>query len=399
MPATLRPLAFRAGPLGRLWRLVFLCVAIACSVSRGQWIDDPAVDAYVQRGIHDIYNIEFDKADQEFAEVVRLRPDHPAGYFFQAMTEWWRILTNFDDESQDERYYDMLQKVVDMCDERLDKNENDVAALFFKGGAVGFRGRLRANRGSWLRAANDGLIALPAVRKAYQLEPNNSDVLLGMGIYNYYAEVVPELYPIVKPLMIFLPSGDKKKGLEQLELASQKARYAKTEATYFLLQTYFTYEKQYIRALEIARDLFTRYPRNPLFHRMYGRCYVSIGYWGEAFKVFSEIGKRYREHQEGYDMYDGREAYYYIGRHYFLSGKLDEALQNLYKCDELSRRVDKEGASGFMSMANLTLGMIYDLQKKRGSALAQYRKVLDMKEYENTHKDARRYMEKRYSRN
>jgi tetratricopeptide (TPR) repeat protein len=98
-------------------------------------------------------------------------------------------------------------------------------------------------------------------------------------------------------------------------------------------------------------------------------------------------------------MYDGREAYYYIGRHYFLSGKLDEALQNLYKCDELSRRVDKEGASGFMSMANLTLGMIYDLQKKRGSALAQYRKVLDMKEYENTHKDARRYMEKRYSRN
>jgi tetratricopeptide (TPR) repeat protein len=378
---------------------VFLCIAIACSVSRGQWIDDPAVDAYVQRGIHDIYNIEFDKADQEFAEVVRLRPDHPAGYFFQAMTEWWRILTNFDDESQDERYYDMLQKVVDMCDERLDKNENDVAALFFKGGAVGFRGRLRANRGSWLRAANDGLIALPAVRKAYQLEPNNSDVLLGMGIYNYYAEVVPELYPIVKPLMIFLPSGDKKKGLEQLELASQKARYAKTEATYFLLQTYFTYEKQYIRALEIARDLFTRYPRNPLFHRMYGRCYVSIGYWGEAFKVFSEIGKRYREHQEGYDMYDGREAYYYIGRHYFLSGKLDEALQNLYKCDELSRRVDKEGASGFMSMANLTLGMIYDLQKKRGSALAQYRKVLDMKEYENTHKDARRYMEKRYSRN
>lgn len=378
---------------------MFLCIAIACSVSRGQWIDDPAVDAYVQRGIHDIYNIEFDKADQEFAEVVRLRPDHPAGYFFQAMTEWWRILTNFDDESQDERYYDMLQKVVDMCDERLDKNENDVAALFFKGGAVGFRGRLRANRGSWLRAANDGLIALPAVRKAYQLEPNNSDVLLGMGIYNYYAEVVPELYPIVKPLMIFLPSGDKKKGLEQLELASQKARYAKTEATYFLLQTYFTYEKQYIRALEIARDLFTRYPRNPLFHRMYGRCYVSIGYWGEAFKVFSEIGKRYREHQEGYDMYDGREAYYYIGRHYFLSGKLDEALQNLYKCDELSRRVDKEGASGFMSMANLTLGMIYDLQKKRGSALAQYRKVLDMKEYENTHKDARRYMEKRYSRN
>jgi hypothetical protein len=376
-----------------------LCVLLFPPVSKGQWIEDPAVDSLVQRGIHDIYNIEFEKADREFAEVTRLRPDHPAGYFFQAMTEWWRILTNFDDESQDQRYYDMLEKVIDICNARLEKNENDVTALFFKGGAVGFRGRLRGNRGSWLKAANDGLIALPAVRRAYQLEPDNYDVLLGMGIYNYYAEVVPDLYPIVKPLMIFFPGGDKKKGLEQLELASQKARYAKTEAAYFLLQTYFTYEKQYIRALEIARDLFQRYPRNPLFHRMYGRCYVSIGYWAEAFKVFSEIEKRFTAHQEGYDVYDGREAYYYIGRYYFVSGKLDEALRNLYKCDELSRRIDKEGASGFMSMANLIIGMIYDLQQNRSAALAQYRKVLEMKEYENTYKDAHRYMEQPYSRN
>ena len=379
--------------------LVVLCVPLWHSASRAQWIEDPAVDSVLQRGIYDIYNIEFDRADREFAQVVRLKPDHPAGYFFQAMTEWWRILTNFDDESQDRRYYGMLEKVIDMCDARLEKNENDVTALFFKGGAVGFRGRLRANRGSWLKAANDGLIALPAVRRAYQLEPDNYDVLLGMGIYNYYAEVVPDLYPIVKPFMIFLPSGDKKKGLEQLELASQRARYARIEATYFLLQTYFTYEKQYIRALELARELFNKFPRNPLFHRMLGRCYVSIGYWGEAFKVFSEIEKRYYDHQEGYDTYDGREAYYYIGRHYFLTGKLDEALQNLYKCDDLSRRVDKEGASGFMSMANLTIGMIYDLQKRRTQAVAQYRKVLDMKEYENTHKDAERYLEKPYSRN
>lgn len=399
MSATPRRLGFAVFSAASTWGLVFLCALLFSSVSRGQWIEDPAVDSLVQRGIHDIYNIEFEKADSEFAEVTRLRPDHPAGYFFQAMTEWWRILTNFDDESQDERYYDMLEKVIDMCNARLEKNENDITALFFKGGAVGFRGRLRGNRGSWLKAANDGLIALPAVRRAYQLEPDNYDVLLGMGIYNYYAEVVPDLYPIVKPLMIFFPSGDKKKGLEQLELASQRARYAKTEAAYFLLQTYFTYEKQYIRALEIARDLFQRYPRNPLFHRMYGRCYVSIGYWAEAFKVFSEIEKRFTAHQEGYDVYDGREAYYYIGRYYFVSGKLDEALRNLFKCDELSRRVDKEGASGFMSMANLTIGMIYDLQQNRSAALAQYRKVLEMKEYENTYKDAHRYMEKPYSRN
>lgn len=378
--------------------LVFVLGALSIPRASAQWINDPVVDGHLQKGIDKIYNLEFEKADQEFAEVVRLQPEHPAGHFFQAMTEWWRILSNFDDESRDKRLIAMLDKVVDLCEERLDQNENDVAALFFKGGAVGFKGRLRSNRGAWLLAANDGLVALPAIRKAYKLDPQNFDVLLGMGIYNYYADVVPSQYPVVKPLMLFLPSGEKKKGLEQLELAAQKARYAKIEAMYFLLQTYFTYEKQYVRALELARELHTKYPQNPVFHRMYGRCYISTGYWGEAFQIFSEVEKRYRNHQPGYDNYDGREAYYYIGRHYFIAGKVEEALRNLYKCDELSRPIDKQAASGFMSMTNLTIGMIYDLQKRRGSALAQYQKVLGMKEYENTHKEARRFMETPYSR-
>ncbi|MBI3586056.1 MAG: hypothetical protein HY088_02870 [Ignavibacteriales bacterium] len=369
------------------------------STTQSQWINDPAVDARVVQGIDYIYNMEFEKADNVFAEVIRSEPNHPAGYFFQAMTQWWRILCNFDDESQDEHYYAMLEKVIDMCNERLDKNEDDVTALFFKGGAVGFRGRLRGNRGKWASAANDGLIALPAVRKAFVIEPNNYDVLLGIGIYNYYAEVIPKQYPIVKPLMFFFPSGDKKNGLEQLEIAAQKARYAKTEAMYFLLQSYFTYEKQYAKALEIATELHSKYPKNALFHRMYGRCYVSLGSWAEAFHIFTDIEKKYTARQTGYDTYDGREAYYYIGKFNFLAGKLDEALQNFYKCDELSRKIDKDGASGFMSMTNLTIGLIYDLQKKRDLALAQYQKVLDMKEYENTHKDARRYMEKPYTKN
>ena len=381
----------------RAWCLLISLIVIVSS-SHGQWISDPAVDAKVQRGIDYIYNIEFEKANKEFAEVIRLAPDHPAGYFFQAMTEWWRILSNFDDETRDKAFLEMLDRVVVMCEKRLDKNENDVTALFFKGGAVGFKGRLRANRGAWLAAANDGLVALPAIRKANKLEPANYDVLLGMGIYNYYADVVPSQYPIVKPLMIFLPGGDKKKGLEQLELAAQKARYAKVEAEYFLLQTYFSYEKQFVRALEIARELHAKYPKNPLFHRMYGRCYVSLGYSADAYQIFSEVEERYRNHQEGYDDYDVREAYYYIGRHLFQAGRLDDALRNFYRCDEVSRKIDKSSPSGFMSMTNLAVGMIYDLQGKRGSALAQYQKVLNMKEFENTYRDARRYMEKPYSR-
>ena len=82
------------------------------------------------------------------------------------------------------------------------------------------------------------------------MDPHNSDILLGTGIYNYYAEVIPNEYPFVKPLLLFIPSGDKKKGIEQLRLAAARARYASIETSYFLMQICYSYERDYPKALE-----------------------------------------------------------------------------------------------------------------------------------------------------
>jgi tetratricopeptide (TPR) repeat protein len=385
--------------VGNIYFLSAFLLLFVCSSAHAQWLDDPGLDQRVLRGIDKLYNYEFDRADSDFTEVIRQRPDHPAGYFFRAMVQWERIISNFDDESQDDKLYQMLDVVIEMCEKHLDEHPNDVTAMFFNGGAVGFRGRLRANRGKWVGAANDGMVALPLVRRAYELEPNNYDVLLGIGIYNYYASVVPEKYPIVKPAMIFFPSGDRKKGLEQLRQASQNAKYAKVEAMYFLMQNYFVYEKDYANALELARKLHTKYPNNSMFHRYVGRCLVSTGYLGEAKDIFSDIEKRCSKKQLGYDTYDAREAYYYLGKFDFMAGRFDAALNYLYRTDELSRKIDKDEPSGFMSLGNLLIGMIYDAQGKRQDAIQQYKKVLAMKEYEDSHTESKKYLEKPYTRN
>jgi tetratricopeptide (TPR) repeat protein len=379
--------------------LSVLLVLFAISVSHSQWLEDRVIDERVQHCIDELYNFEFTQAESDISEVIKLRPDHPVGYFFRAMVQWERIISKFDDESQDEKLYELLDSVVDICEKRLDKNPEDVAAMFFKGGAVGFRGRLRANRGKWLGAANDGIVALPLVRKAFKLQPYNYDVLLGIGIYNYYAAVIPSRYPYVKPIMIFFPSGDRITGLEQLRQASLHAKYAQVEATYFLMQNYFTYEKDYTQALELARKLHEKYPNNSMFFRYLGRCLVSTGYLGEANDIFVDIINRYTHQQVGYDTYDAREAYYYIGKFEFLAGRFDAALKNLYACDEISRKLDKEESSGFMSLGNLIVGMIYDIQGKRQYAILQYKKVLAMKEYENSYQDAKKYLQQPYKRN
>ncbi|HEY6906607.1 MAG TPA: hypothetical protein VI230_04025, partial [Ignavibacteriaceae bacterium] len=207
-------------------------------------------DSLAALGVRQIYSIKFDQAEKTFRALIADYPDHPAGRFFLAMIDWWKILLNPDDESHDEIFFQKLEDVIYQCDQILDKNPDDVDALFFKGGSIGFRGRLRSLRESWLKAADDGREALPIVERASNLDPDNKDVQLGFGIYDYYASVIPDEYPLLKPLMIFFPSGDKKKGLAELESTARYGKYAKYEAQYFLMTIYYNYENNPYKAFE-----------------------------------------------------------------------------------------------------------------------------------------------------
>ena len=353
---------------------------------------DAVFDSVARGGIDRVYNLEFERAEEDFRQLIRMRPAHPAGHFFMAMVDWWRILINLEDERYDERFLSALDRVVDLCDSLLDVREDDITAIFFKGGAIGFQGRLLFHRDEYLEAANAGRKALPLVQEAIALDPNNYDILLGSGIYNYYAEVIPDQYPFVKPLILFIPPGDKKKGLAQLALASERATYASVEATYFLLQAYYFHEHDYVKALGIARSLHGRFPNNMMFHRYVGRAYVSMGNWEEATTVFEEIRQRAEKGQRGYGPAIEREAVYYIATNHMQANRYDEALQAFYRCDELSRELDRKEASGYMALANLKIGMIFDIQGKRSQALGQYRKVKDMKEFRDSHDQADRYL-------
>ena len=196
--------------------IVFILFLLPFSFSHAQsaksYDKQSDFDSTISLGIKQIYNIDFAGAEKTFKGLIADYPGKPQGRFFLAMIDWWKILIDPDNESYDDIFFQKLEDVIYQCDGILDKDPNNVDALFFKGGSIGFRGRLRAFRDSWIKAADDGRIALPIVEHAYKIDPKNIDVQLGFGIYDYYAAVIPDQFPLVKPLMIFFPSGDKKKG-------------------------------------------------------------------------------------------------------------------------------------------------------------------------------------------
>lgn len=381
--------------MNRCLLVLTVLVPVVCPV-RGQTIADGELEQAIVRGIDHIYNMEFEEADLVFTRTVETMPNHPAGHFFLAMTDWWRILGDRENEELEKGFYNRLDHVIDLCDKRLKKNNTDYIGLLFKGGALGFRGRLRALKRQWMRAANSGKAAIDVVEYALKLYPESYDLLLGTGMYNYYLDVIGDEYPFLKLFVLFLPKGDKEAGIDQLKLASQRARYASTEATYFLLQLNFYFEKQYLKSLELARSLHERYPQNALFHRYVGRCYAGLNRWGDVRSVFDDVLARYSVHQPGYGTIVAREAYYYLGVYSMNAGEDSVALALFSQCDELNRELDEDEVSGFTVLTNLKIGMIYDRQKKRALAVQQYQKVLSMKDYKEAHKSAKLYLKSPY---
>lgn len=349
-------------------------------------------DSLITAGINQIYGIKFEQAEKTFAEVRTEFPNYPSGKFFPAMITWWQILLDINNEDLDNKFYDQLEETIDFCDDLLDENEENVDALFFKGGALGFRGRLLAIREDFFNAALDGKEALPLVYKVYDLDSTNIDAELGFGIYNYYASVIPEKYPFVKPFMAFFPEGDKELGLSQLKNTADNGQYAKIEAQYFMTTLYFLYEEDYETALKYAGMLVKQFPDNPIFERYLGRIQIKIGGYLSAVSFWKSMYKKCKLHKPGYNSQRLRESSYYIAMDYYLRAKYDSSMVYFEESYGLSKILDDDNQTGWLVNSTLFLGMLYDALGYRDGAIEKYKEVLNLDEYNGSYSKAEKYI-------
>lgn len=352
-------------------------------------------DSLIQLGKDYVYNVEFNKASQCFKEVINKYPDHPAGYFLDAMIEWWKITLYRRTEKYDNVFLKKIEKVVDICDKELKKDPTDVKSLFFKAGALGFRGRFHALRKSWFPAINDGSIAYNILIDLLKIAPQNYDIMLGTGLYCYLAAVLPEKYSILKPMLYFLPEGNKNLGLSLLKASGKNAMYANIESQVALLNFYYDFERNTNETLKIAKELTEKYPNNPYFRKYLGRCYVSLGDLALYESTWRAILVDYIQGKEGYDEFTAREALYYIGYALMSRGEYDMALKYFLKCNDANKLIDKE-PTGFQTNTLLKIGNIYDIKKRRKDAEGYYKKVLALKNLSNSHATAEKYLKTPY---
>jgi tetratricopeptide (TPR) repeat protein len=377
-----------------LCALALLAGAAPAAAQSGSVLDDPGFRATATRGLDLLYNMEFDAAGAIFRALAARYPDHPAGPFLEALVPWWQILLDLSDERHDPAFFAAMEEVVARSDRRLRRDRNDLDARFFKGAALGFRGRLHANRRRWLPAARDGVRAMDDVLSVARANPRNADYVFGRGIYDYYAAATPERYPWSRPFVAMFPSGSRSRGLAALHRTFREGTYLQAEAAYFLLQIYYLYEQDYTQSRQFVSWLRRRYPDNAFFHTMEGRVYARFGHAEEADRVFQAVMRRYGQGRTGYNDAAAEQALYYLARYQSRQGNHSQALALLARLERITERRPQPTAFG--TLGRLRQGMAHDLRGERPQAERRYREVLARPDVGGAHARARVYLQRAY---
>ncbi|MFD2938104.1 tetratricopeptide repeat protein [Spirosoma flavum] len=353
----------------------------------------PGVQIESAEAINQMYNFKFYDADKEFRWLRVRYPKHPMPYFLMGLAEWWKIVPNTDITDYDTQCIAYMDTTIALAEKLYDNSENKLEPAFFLAAAYAFKGRLYSERKKWAKATFAGKNALKYFEKCKGNADFSPELLFGDGMYNYYAQWIPENYPLLKPILMFFPKGNKVNGIKELEKTANSAFYTRVEARYFLVQIY-SMENQYDKAYEMSKYMNEQYPDNPFFERYFARSAFVTGRLAEAERLSKDILVKVDRTQSGYEAVSGRTAAYILAyvNHLFYRN-LPQAKIYYQKSIDFAKQTNSTNAGYYWSSV-LGLAKIATDEKNYDLAQSYFNEVMDKAERKSSqYKEAKKAMD------
>ena len=363
-------------------RLIIAILLLSSSIGYAQveqqmLLSDMQVQIEATEAVNNMYNFKFKKAEQQFRWLKQKYAWHPLPYFLLGLSEWWKIMPNIGNKQHDDKFLAYMDSTISIA-ERLYKNNEDrkIESAFFLAAAHGFKGRLYSSeeRKQWRKSATAGKNALKYLEISKGQHDLSPELLFGDALYNYFSVWVPENYPLLKPILMFFPKGDKKAGLEQLKEVSRFAFYTRTEAQVFLMRILNNYENDQKGALQIGEYLHQTFPDNAYFHRYYARLLYSSGKFSACEKVSKALFTKIDSAAIGYEANSGRYAGFFLGQIYESRKDADQASIYYQKAIDYAEQIEAF-ESGYYLYSLLYLGKIQWKAGDKPSAKANFKKI------------------------
>ena len=375
-------------------------ITAAASVASAR---DPLVDAAYDH----FYNMDYDRATQDFQKILDKHPDDPAAvnhlltsillhelYRMGAMNTGEYANDSFigqfhrpADPKVKQEIQQLVARAETLEERQLKVNPNGVDSLYARGVTrAQFAVYTALVERAWFSALRNAVGARHDHERVLELDPSYLDAKLVVGTHYYVVGSLPWSVKVAVALVGL--SGSKEKGLQYLrEVAAgsgENAVDAKVVLSLFLRR-----EHNYDEARGQMHDLAVRYPRNYLFPLEEANLLRASGHNAEAAAAYRRVWQNGREGKYGALHYE--MAAWGLGE--LLRNEKDYA--NAAAAYELVNQVPSPDPE-IQQKANLAAGEMYDVLQKRDLAMKKYETVLAENGSTMPAEQARKYIREAY---
>jgi hypothetical protein len=253
---------------------------------RAQILRDTSTINLIKKGIGRIYNLEFKDAEAILTKLNVQYPGHPASYLYKGILIYYRNYPLLPANSESKNFEQQLQTGIQLCEAEegwLDDPERLLIDLCSRGLLLLYYSENDLNR----EVIPMVISTYKCVMKSFEFTSVYPDFCYFTGLYNYYREAYPESHPVYKPVAMFFRSGDRERGMKELQYSAENSIVLNAESYSILSWINIYFEKNYPKALDYSKTLHRRYPSNLLFRSEYLKTLLLLKKYDEAEKLMS----------------------------------------------------------------------------------------------------------------
>ena len=404
--------------------VVLLLIGVVGVSAQQPWLTDAErvrFEELRRSGLDALYNIDYDKAQRDFNEIVKLYPNHPGGHQLLAARLWIKTLyesrrlqvslyssesfyTNGDDKVDPKivtEFRNLTREAKRLAEAKLKQEPKNIEALDFLANTEGLKASFEeAVERRHFAALRDGNDAVDHHREVLKLDPKYIDAQITIGLYEYVVGSLPLPVKILAGATGY--RGSKKRGLAMLEQVAKEGRWSRDDAKTVLILLY-TREKRYADVLVLTRELSAKYPRNYLLRLETADALVSLAgvkrkekdiagavqAEKEAFATFDELLRDRNVRDSAARSLD--LIHFKYGEALLIAGYNERAAKAFLAATKVDR-----AEPGLITMAHLYAARSYDVAGKRDEALTQYKEVLARPNVYDAHDEAKRGLRQAY---
>jgi tetratricopeptide (TPR) repeat protein len=274
--------------MSRRLKLIMTCMGLTIFLSispiNAQILQDTIALKLVREDIDFIYNLQFNNAREVYSKIIKLYPEHPIVFLLKGIMTYWENYPMLRTTPSHVTFEEDMRQCVRLS---LTNSNPEYKAEY-----------LLANlcaSGMLLMYYDDNDLIMEVIplakstythlRQAFDLTRVCSDLYYFTGLYDYYREGYPKVFPIYKSLLLPFPSGDMPKGLKELKTAATNSVVLRPQSYSLLSSIYMNFENDYPESLSYWQILHEQYPENIYYFMNYTKTLLLMKQYDEAEKL------------------------------------------------------------------------------------------------------------------